>query len=171
MLKTLTIILAIVVVALIAAAAGLAPAGAQGLLAKPAGVAAVDGTAAGTVTVSWDAVDGASFYRIGWVSADDLAAVRAEGRHWLDAFVFSDVDNRGQTSYTVLRLAPGVRHAFIVGSINSRFGTAGLVGVGLSDYRRGDGAMSGRRGSADRAPAGRYANAYRNAGGDADTES
>ena len=124
MLKTMTIILAIVVVALIAAAAGLAPAGAQGLLGKPAGVAAVDGAAAGTVTVSWNAVDGASFYRIGWVSADDLAAVRAEGRHWLDAFVFSDVDNRGQTSYTVLRLAPGVRHAFIVGSINSRFGTA-----------------------------------------------
>ena len=124
MLKTLTIVLAIVIVALIAAAAGLAPAGAQGLLAKPAGVSAVDGAVAGTVTVSWDAVDEAAFYRIGWVSADDLTAIRADGQDWLDAFVFSDVANRGQTSYTVLRLAPGVRHAFIVGSINSRFSAA-----------------------------------------------
>ena len=85
---------------------------------------AVDGAETGTATVSWNAVTGAPFYRIGWVSADDVAAVQAEGRHWLDAFVFSDVANRGQTSYTVERLAPGVRHAFIVASLNIRFGAA-----------------------------------------------
>ena len=92
--------------------------------AAPTNVRAVDGAETGTAIVSWDAVAGASFYRIGWVSADDFAAVQAEGRHWLDAFVFSDVANRGQTSYTVERLAPGVRHAFIVASLNIRFGAA-----------------------------------------------
>ena len=92
--------------------------------AAPTNVRAVDGAETGTAIVSWDAVAGASFYRIGWVSADDFAAVQAEGRHWLDAFVFSDVASQGPTSYTVLRLAPGVRHAFIVGSLNSRFSNA-----------------------------------------------
>ena len=92
--------------------------------AAPTNVRAAAGPAAGTAIVSWNAVTGAPFYRIGWVSSDDVAAVPAEGRHWLDAFVFSDVANRGQTSYTVERLAPGQRHAFIVASLNTRFGAA-----------------------------------------------
>ena len=92
--------------------------------AAPTNVRAAAGPAAGTAIVSWNAVTGAPFYRIGWVSADDVAAVQAEGRHWLDAFVFSDVASRGQTSYTVERLAPGQRHAFIVTSLNTRFGAA-----------------------------------------------
>ena len=90
----------------------------------PTGVTATDGNAPGVVIVRWNAVAGAPFYRIGWVSADDIVAVQAEGRHWLDAFAFSDVANRGQTSYTVPRLAPGQRHAFIVASVSRRFGAA-----------------------------------------------
>ena len=124
MLKTLTAALAVVIVALVAAAAGLMPAHAQGSLAAPTGVTAVDGDQPGEVTVSWQAVDGATFYRVGWVAFDDITAVQDAGRHWLDAFAFTDVANYGQTAHQLKGLLPGVRYAFIVGSVNSRFGIA-----------------------------------------------
>ena len=53
---------------------GLGPvaAGAQdGSPPAPANVRAVNGMNAGEVSVLWDAVDGAAFYRIGWVAYDD----------------------------------------------------------------------------------------------------
>ena len=90
----------------------------------PANVRAAGGAEPGSVIVSWDAVANAPFYRIGWLSAAEVSAVQAAGGHWLDAFLFSDVANRGQTSYTVKRLTPGRRHAFIVASLNIRFGLA-----------------------------------------------
>ena len=50
----------------------LSPAGAQdGSTPAPANVRAVNGMNAGEVSVLWDAVDGAAFYRIGWVAYDD----------------------------------------------------------------------------------------------------
>ena len=90
--------------------------------AAPANARAADGATAGAVVVAWDAVDGAAFYRIGWVAMDDIPAVRAEGREWLDAFVFADVANRGQTAYTITGLVPGRDYAFIVASVSRRFG-------------------------------------------------
>ena len=93
-------------------------------LALPGNVRAVDGGSAGEVTVSWDAVDEADFYRIGWVAFDDIAVVRADGRPWLDAFAFMDVTNYGQTGHTLTGLHPGVDYAFIAGSVSSRFGIA-----------------------------------------------
>ena len=51
-------------------------------------------------------------------------ATLAEGRDWLDAFAFSDVPNRGQTTHTVTRLTPCLRYAFIAASLNRRFGDA-----------------------------------------------
>ena len=83
---------------------------------------AADGANPGEVAVSWDAVAGAPFYRIGWVAYDDIDAARADGREWLDAFAFSDVANRGQTSHTLKRLTPCLRYAFIAASLNRRFG-------------------------------------------------
>ena len=94
----------------------------------PGNVRAAAGAAVGTVAVSWDAVPGAPFYRVGWVSAEDVAAAQAAGRHWLDAFVFSDVANQGQTAFTVTGLAPGRRYAFIVASLGGRFGQASWSG-------------------------------------------
>ena len=85
---------------------------------------AADGDSPGVVTVSWSAVSQASFYRVGWVAEDDYRAVTAAGRDWLEAFAFVDVENQGQTSHTVSRLTPGIRYAFVVGSISQRFGTA-----------------------------------------------
>ena len=128
MLKTLTAVLAVVIVALMAAAAASLPpppaAHAQNTLAAPGGVTAVDGAQSGQVTVSWQAADGAAFYRIGWVTFDDIIAVRNAGRPWLDAFAFTDVTNYGQTAHPLDGLLPGVQYAFIVGSVNSRFGIA-----------------------------------------------
>ena len=93
-------------------------------LASPANLTAVDGSNPGEVDLTWDAVANANFYRIGWVDFDDAQAANDEGRDWLDAFVFVDVTNLRQTSYTVIRLEQGVPFAFIVGSVDTRFGAA-----------------------------------------------
>ena len=117
--------LAALLLAVVAVAAGLAPAGAHDDVAPPAAPAnarVADGATVGAVVMAWDAVDGAAFYRIGWVAMDDIPAARAEGREWLDAFVFADVANRGQTTYTITGLVPGRDYAFIVASVSRRFG-------------------------------------------------
>ena len=71
----------------IAAVAGIslnfsgAPAQAQdNALPAPSNVQAADGANPGEVAVSWNAVAGAPFYRIGWVAYDDIDAARADGR-------------------------------------------------------------------------------------------
>ena len=119
---TAVVVLAVIVVA------SLAPPGRtqaqDGGPPVPANVRVTDGAKAGAAVVSWDEVDGAPFYRIGWVAMDDVAAARAEGWDWLEAFVFSDVTNRGQTAHTVRRLTPCIRYAFIAASLNRRFGDA-----------------------------------------------
>ena len=74
--------------------------------------------------VNWDAAPEANVYRVGWIVFEDYEAAINDGRNWLEAFVFVDVDNRGQSSHTVIRLQPGVRYYFIVGSAAMRFGSA-----------------------------------------------
>ena len=125
MMKAMVVALSLAAGLLVVVAVSLAaPAGAQGGLAAPGNVRVVDGANAGEVTVSWDGVDDAAFYRIGWVASDRIAAVQAAGQEWLDAFAFADVANRGQTAHTLTDLAPGVRYAFSIGSIDARFGAA-----------------------------------------------
>ena len=92
--------------------------------AAPANVRAVNGANPGQVMVSWEAVAAATFYRIGWVAFDDIAAVRADGREWLDAFDFKDVANRGQTTQLLKGLTPDTSYAFIAASGDRRFGSA-----------------------------------------------
>ena len=105
--------------------AGPGPARAQqGGLAAPGNVRAADGDRPGAVTVSWDGVEDAAFYRIGWVASERIAAVQGAGRDWLDAFAFADVANLGQTAHTLTELAPGARYAFSIGSLDGRFGAA-----------------------------------------------
>ena len=127
-----TLGLGVVVAAVIGLALALSPqempetatAQAQGGLAAPANVRAADGASPGTAVVSFDAVAGAAFYRIGWVSIDDIQAVQADDREWLDAFDFKDVANKGQTAQALKGLTPGVRYAFIAASVPHRFGNA-----------------------------------------------
>ena len=97
-------------------------ASAQGNLLAPTNVTAVNGPNAGEAIVIWNTVADAAYYRIGWVSYTDYLTVTGEGRHWLEAFIFVDMANRGQTSYTVTRLEPGVRHAFLVASNTTQYG-------------------------------------------------
>ena len=90
----------------------------------PIGVTAADGDTPGVVIVHWDAVDAAAYYRIGWVSADEVTAALSDGQEWQDAFAFTDVANRGQAGRTITGLTPGRRYAFIVASVSRRFGAA-----------------------------------------------
>ena len=94
---------------------------AQEVLAPPVDVSATDGHSAGEVVVRWTPIEGAAYYRIGWVAYDDYRAALDSGRDWLEAFVFVDAQNRDQSEHLVARLRPGVRYAFIVGSNVSRY--------------------------------------------------
>lgn len=98
------------------------PATAQSGLPAPASVRSVNGPSPGQVIVSWDPLDSASYYRIGWVAYEDYEAAKASGQPWLEAFTFVDLANRGQDSHTVNRLTPGILYAFIVASNDSRYG-------------------------------------------------
>ena len=94
------------------------------LPSAPAGVTAADGPQTGAVNITWNPVAGAAFYRIGWVKMADIPVAQAAGRHWLDAFAFTDVANLGQTAHTLTDLRPAADYAFIIGSVNARFATA-----------------------------------------------
>ena len=94
------------------------------LPSAPAGVTAADAPQTGAVNITWNPVAGAAFYRIGWVKMADIPVAQAAGRHWLDAFAFTDIANLGQTAHTLTDLRPGADYAFIVGSVTARFATA-----------------------------------------------
>ena len=75
------------------------------------------------VNLSWGAVPGAEYYRIGWVVYEDVAPIIASGGDWLEHFAFIDISNRGQTQHTIGRLTPGLQYAFIVAGNDGRYGT------------------------------------------------
>ena len=90
----------------------------------PANVVAIAGPQDGTAVISWSAVETTNYYRIGWISETDyLTAVNTE-TDWLDAFVFADVVNTGQTSYIVKGLESGNVYYFSVGTALERYGKA-----------------------------------------------
>ena len=74
------------------------------------------------MVISWDAVAGATYYRVGYVNmvTDYPLAKDSITGEWLEAFVYVDVKainlpvNNGRVEYTVRRLASGVRHAVTV---------------------------------------------------------
>ena len=96
----------------------------QGGLLAPVNVQVADGDSPGAVAVSWNGVEDAAFYRIGWVASDRIAAALAAGREWQDAFAFADVANLEQTAHSLADLAPGGRYAFSIGSVDNRYGIA-----------------------------------------------
>ena len=95
---------------------------AQGDLVAPSNVAAQNTGNPGEVLISWDAVPGAAYYRIGWVAYADVEPIIAVGGDWLERFAFIDIQNRGQTEHLITRLTPGVQYAFIVASNDGRYG-------------------------------------------------
>lgn len=88
----------------------------------PQNVAVVDGDNPREAIVSWDAVAAARYYRVGWVPIDAYVEVTRAGWPWTEAFFFVEVANRGQSSYTVKGLKPGMGHIFIVAGKASEHG-------------------------------------------------
>ena len=78
----------------------------------PSNVSAANGANPGEAVVSWDAVAGASAYRVGWLAVSDYEANRANDQ-WRERFAYSDVN--ASSSYTVTRLTPGIAYYFITG--------------------------------------------------------
>ena len=96
-------------------------------LTPTANIAVRAGSNSDEAIVSWDAVDGATHYRIGYVNMEVdyyLAKASCTGE-WIEAFVYVDVSaqnipvSNGRAEYTLRRLAPGVRHAFTVLASNN----------------------------------------------------
>ena len=75
------------------------------------------------IDLTWEAVPGAEYYRVGWVVYENVAPIIASGGNWLEHFAFIDISNRGQTQHTIGRLTPGLLYAFIVAGNDGRYGT------------------------------------------------
>ena len=99
----------------------------QSSVPAPSNVSVANGNNLGEVVVSWDEVNGAAFYRVGWVALDDYFALPAQELwpyedFWLEVFRFIDIGNREQTSHTLTLLTPGIQYNFIVASNDTRYG-------------------------------------------------
>ena len=121
-LLAVTATLAASVLALVGLAVADNTAQAQANSLQPSNVQVVNGPNAGEAVVSWNAVTGAAYYRVGWVSVTNYLAVTDAGRDWQEAFYFVDLKNSGQTSFTISRLEPGVLHVFRVAGNSSQYG-------------------------------------------------
>ncbi len=104
-------------------------------------IAVRDGINPGEAVVSWDAVPGATHYRIGYVNmvTDYPLAKASVTGDWINAFIYVDENARnipvsnGQAEYTVRRLEQDVRHAFTV-LTSSNFVDTGAGGSVSSEF-------------------------------------
>ena len=95
---------------------------AQSITPATGNIRVVDAPNPGEVVISWDAVPGATHYRIGYVNMvlDYPLAKASVTGEWIEAFVYVDVNARnftisgGRAQYVIRRLAQGDRHAFTV---------------------------------------------------------
>ena len=95
----------------------------QSSLLSPTSVSAVNGSDLGEADLAWDAVEGATYYRVGWMADEDYQrAVRETNGEWRKELRYSNIVNRGQPTWTVSRLTPGIRYWFVVGSHNGFYG-------------------------------------------------
>ena len=98
----------------------------QASLPAPTSVSAVNGASPGEAVLSWEAVDDAKYYRVGWMADPDYRKALADypnTNRWTEEFRYSDIANRGQTSRTITRLSPGTDYWFLVGSNESLRGS------------------------------------------------
>jgi hypothetical protein len=94
-------------------------------------VSVCSGPNAGEVTIAWDAVSEARYYRIGYVNmVKDYPRAKASATgEWIEAFVYVDVNARnipvtaGGGQYTLRRLVQGDRHALTVLTSNDVINT------------------------------------------------
>ena len=120
---------ALSVIALLAcmAVGSVASTGDTGLAAPTSIGVEIRSNAIGEVKLTWNAVAGATHYRVGWIAESDVD--RMPGADWLNNFNFVDraavSSTGGSESYTIKNLANGETYHFIVGSLRVRFGDPG----------------------------------------------
>ena len=139
-MKSLTVIVAALVMATAFLVAG-SIALAQSSAPATGNIAVRDGINPGEVVVSWDAVPGASHYRIGYVNmvTDYPLAKASVTGDWINAFIYVDENARnipvanGRAEYTVRRLQQDARHAFTV-LTSSNFVDTGTAGSVTSEF-------------------------------------
>ena len=100
----------------------------------PQNVQARDGANLGEVIVTWDAVAGAAYYRIGYLSDTEIQEARKAGRSVLEAYFYVNVKNTGQTEYTIKRLEPGILHYFIVTGMAGQYDELDLADSGYDTF-------------------------------------
>ena len=141
-MKSLKLIVAVLVVATAFVVAGSVAIAQSGASAPATGnIAVTDGINPGEVVVSWDAVPGATHYRIGYVNmiTDYPLAKASVTGDWINAFIYVDENARnvpvanGRAEYTVRRLEQDVRHAFTV-LTSSNFVDTGAAGSVSSEF-------------------------------------
>ena len=141
-MKSLKLTVAVLVVAIAFLVAGSIAVAQSGASAPATGNIAVrDGINPGEVVISWDAVPGATHYRIGYVNmvTDYPLAKASVTGDWINAFIYVDENAQnlpvvnGRTEYTVRRLEQGVRHAFTV-LTTSNFVDTGAAGSVSSEF-------------------------------------
>ena len=89
----------------------------------PTSVSAVSGGDLGEANLAWDAVAGATYYRVGWMADEDYQRARSEPNgEWQKEFRYSNIVSPSQPIWTVTRLTPGSKYWFIVGSHNAFYG-------------------------------------------------
>ena len=103
---------------------------AQGTPPPPLKLSASNGSAPGTVILSWDEVPDESSYRIGWLAVEDYEKYKETT--WAEKFAYSDVT--AASTYTVSRLTPGIEYHLIVGRIVSRADNGYATEIKWSDW-------------------------------------
>lgn len=119
--KLLVIFLTVAIFAVLGAQGG-GIAHAQSALPIPDNFKAVNGPNAGEAILTWDAVAGANFYRVGWITVEEAKQAIANQADIYNDYVFVDIS--GATAYTAAGLSPGTEYYFTVGSLRERFGQA-----------------------------------------------
>ncbi len=139
-MKSLKLIVAALVMATAFLVAG-SIALAQSSAPATGNIAVRDGINPGEVVVPWDAVPGATHYRIGYVNmvTDYPLAKASVTGDWINAFIYVDENARnvpvanGRAEYTVRRLQQDARHAFTVLTSNN-FVDTGAAGSVTSEF-------------------------------------
>lgn len=117
-----------VVILTVAFISGVVPANAQGRTPPATNIVVFNGHNPGEVILSWDAVHGATHYRIGCVNMDrDYPRAKATVTgNWQEAFVYIDVEAQNlspdRPSHTLHGLQEGAYHACTVLTNNARYG-------------------------------------------------
>ena len=128
-MKSLVCVMGVLLLTAFASGGGGNLASAQSEVPPTSNIQVADGQNPGEVIISWDFVEQATYYRVGYVNMErdyPLAKASRTG-NWMEAFIYVDletrnfVESRGQVQYTMRGLQQGVRHAFSVLTNGSRY--------------------------------------------------